>query len=218
MVALGRLVEHDPRSRAYPARRVVRPKSVLWTHRAPVLDQGDLGSCTGNALAQCLNATKFAASRPRRRYLDEQYARLLYAKATVLDTFPGQWPTQDTGSSGLAVAKAGVQLGYLTSYEHAFGFDHFAAALALQPVIIGTNWYSGMFDPDSDGFVTPTGQLAGGHEYLALGINHRERYVTFLNSWSDSWGREGRFRMTFDDFAALLDEDGDVTVPVGKST
>jgi hypothetical protein len=217
MVALGRHVEHDPRSRQYPARKATQPRSVLWTHRAPVLDQGDLGSCTGNALAQCLNTTKFVQSRPGRRYLDEQYARLLYAKATVLDTFPGAWPPTDTGSSGLGVAKAGVALGYLTRYEHAFGFDHFAAALTLQPVIVGTNWYSTMFDTDSDGFVSPAGQLAGGHEYLALGINHRERYVTFLNSWSDGWGVKGKFRMTLDDFTALLDEDGDVTVPVGKA-
>lgn len=216
MVALGRHVEHDPRSKDYPARRVAQPKSVLWTHRAPVLDQGDLGSCTGNALAQCLNTTKFAASRPKRKYLDEQYARLLYAKATTLDTVSGQWPPTDTGSSGLAVAKAGVALGYLSRYDHAFGFDHFAAALALQPVIVGTNWYSTMFKPDSDGFVQPGGQVAGGHEYLALGINYPGRYVTCLNSWSDTWGVNGRFRMTFDDFTALLNEQGDVTVPIGK--
>lgn len=215
MVALGRHVEHDPRSRQYAARRAVQPRSVLWTHRAPVLDQGSLGSCTGNALAQCLNTTKFVESRPRRRYLDEQMARLLYSKATALDNFPGQWPTQDTGSSGLGVAKAGVQLGYLSGYDHAFGFDHFAATLALQPVIVGTNWYSGMFDPASTGFVTPTGQLVGGHEYLALGINQPGRYITFLNSWSDGWGLKGRFRMAFDDFAALLNEQGDVTVPIG---
>lgn len=216
MVALGRLLEHDPRSRDYPARRVAQPRSVLWRHTAPVLDQGSLGSCTGNALAQCLNTTKFAKSRPLHRYLDEQVARLLYSKATALDSFPGQWPTQDTGSSGLGVAKAGVQLGYLSGYDHAFGFDHFAAALALSPVIVGTAWYSGMFDPGTDGYVAPTGQLVGGHEYLVLGINQRGRYVTFLNSWSDTWGVKGRFRLHVDDFAALLDEQGDCTVPIGK--
>ena len=46
-----------------------------------------------------------------------------------LDEFPGQWPTQDTGSSGLAVAKAGVTLGYLQGYDHGFGVDHTASAL-----------------------------------------------------------------------------------------
>lgn len=217
MVALGRRIEHDPQSKQYPARRATRPRTVVWDHKAPVLDQGDLGSCTGNALAQCLNTTKFVRSRPQRRYLDESYARLLYAKATALDDIPGQWPANDTGSSGLAVAKAGVALGYLARYEHAFGFDHFAAAIALQPVIVGTNWYDDMFDPDSRGWVHPTGGMAGGHEYLAIGINHRERYVRFINSWSDQWGVRGHFRMTFDDFASLLSEDGDVTVPIGRT-
>jgi hypothetical protein len=216
MVALGRLVEHDPQSKVYPARRAARPRTVLWDHHAPVLDQGDLGSCTGNALAQCLNTTKFAASRPKRRYLDESYARLLYAKATVLDDFPGQWPTNDTGSSGLAVAKAGVALGYLSAYQHAFGFVHFAEAIQLQPVIIGSNWYDAMFEPDTRGFVKPVGEIAGGHEYLALGINYAGQYVTCLNSWSDQWGSRGRFRLTFADFSTLLQQDGDVTVPIGK--
>lgn len=214
---LGRSVEHDPRSRQFPARRATRPRSVLWVHNAPVLEQGDLGSCTGNAMAQLLNTTKFAKSRPGRRYLDEQYARLLYAKATVLDSFPGAWPPTDTGSSALGVAKAAIALGYCTEYHHCFGFDHFLETIALQPVIAGTSWYSAMFDPDTNGFITPGGQLAGGHEYLILGANTREKYVTILNSWGDGWGRKGRAYITFDDFAALLDEQGDITAPIGKA-
>jgi len=167
-------------------------------------------------LAQCLNTSKFTASRPKRHYLDESYARLLYAKATTLDNIPGQWPTNDTGSSGLAVAKAGKALGYLTGYQHAFGFDHFLAAIQLQPVIVGTNWYQDMFDIDGQGYVSVTGDLAGGHEYLALGVDVTHRYVTCLNSWGQSWGRKGRFRVTFDDFTQLLNQDGDVTAPIGK--
>lgn len=215
--ALGRHVEHDPKSRQYPARRATMPRSVSWAHRAPVLDQGDLGSCTGNAMAQCLNTTKLSTSRPRRRYLDEPLARLLYAKATTLDNIPGAWPTTDTGSTGLAVAKAAVQLGYLARYEHAFGFDHFLAAIVLQPVIVGTNWHDDMFDPDDDGYLHPSGALAGGHEYLIVGANARDEYVTMLNSWGPGWGRNGRARITFADIASLLDQDGDVTVPIGKS-
>ena len=214
--ALGRRVEHDPRSRQYAARRVTRPRSVLWRHNAPVLDQGDLGSCTGNALAQCLNTTPFAASRPSRRYLDVPIARLLYAKSTVLDEFPGQWPTQDTGSSSLGACKAGVALGYLSAYHHAFGFNEAIAALALSPAIAGFNWYEQMFDVDAEGFIRIGGDMVGGHEVAVLGVNVRGRYVTILNSWGQ-WGRNGRARIAFDDFARLLDEQGDVTVPIGRT-
>lgn len=218
MVALGRHVEHDPRSKQYPARRAAQPRSILWTHRAPILDQGTTNSCTGHALAQCLNTTKFVRSRPQRRYLDHRAALDLYSAATELDEFPGPtYPPTDDGSSGLGVAKAGVRLGYLSRYEHAFGFDHFAGAIALSPVIVGTDWYSSMFEPTSSGWVTPSGDMAGGHEYLAVGIHYPERYVRFINSWSDQWGVRGHFRMHFEDFMALLADQGDVTVPLPKA-
>lgn len=210
---LGRHVEHDERSRRYPARTTAVQRTVLWTHSAPVLDQGELGSCTGNALAQCLNTGRFKTSR--KRYLDEAAARTLYSRATALDDDPGQWPPTDTGSSGLAVAKAGVQYGYLTGYQHAFGFDHFLGAIQLSPVIVGTNWYEDMFTP-ANGYLSVSGSAAGGHEYLVLGANLKGQYVTMLNSWSKTWGANGRARIRFNDFQRLLNEDGDVTIPIGK--
>lgn len=212
---LGRRVEHDPRSRDYPARRVTTRRSILWTHLAPVIDQGGLGMCTGAALAQCLNTTHFVTSRPNRFYLDRDDATDLYSLATQLDDFPGEWPILDTGSSGLAVAKAGIRLGYLTAYHHAFGFGHFLDTIAGQPVIAGTDWFDGMFTPDEHGYIHPTGALAGGHEYVVLGADHHRRRVTILNSWSQFWGRRGRAYLTFDDFAALLAAYGDVTAPIG---
>ncbi|WP_161552075.1 hypothetical protein [Mycobacterium xenopi] len=147
-------------------------------------------------------------------YLTENDALELYKLATRLDNVPGTYPPDDTGSSGLAVCKAGKQLGYLSSYRHAFGFDHFCAALQIQPVIVGTDWTADMFDPDSKGFVKPTGQVEGGHEYLALGIDYTAEVLTFLNSWSDGWGDKGRFYMTFADFEKLLAAQGDVCAPV----
>lgn len=137
----------------------------------------------------------------------------LYSTATVIDEYPGAYPPEDTGSSGLAVAKAGVQAGYFQTYDHAFGFDHFVASLQLRPVIVGTNWHEGMFYPTSDGFVRPTGSLAGGHEYLALGVDYETQTLTFLNSWGAGWAQQGRFKMTFADFTTLLGSDGDVTAP-----
>jgi hypothetical protein len=49
---LGRHVGHDPRSRAYAVSEDLLPgsyASAVHQVRIPVLDQGDLGSCTGNA-------------------------------------------------------------------------------------------------------------------------------------------------------------------------
>lgn len=217
MPALGRLVEHDEKSRFFQALKAVTPRSVLWGHHAPVLDQGDRGSCTGNATAQLINTDFFAKSRNHGQYLIESDALKIYELGTKLDDIPGAYPPDDTGSSGLGVAKAGVKLGYFSGYKHAFGFAHFAAAVQLQPVIVGTNWYESMFKPNKSGTVKISGAVAGGHEYLCLGISYESKTLTFLNSWSNSWGVNGRFHMSFAAFTQLLNEQGDVTAPVGKA-
>lgn len=211
---LGRLVEHDPRSRLYQAPQATTPRSVLWGHHAPVLDQGQIGSCTGNATAQLINTDAFAHCRSH--YLTEADAVKIYSLATHVDGLPGTYPPDDSGSSGLGAAKAGVKLGYFTGYKHTFSFDAFCGALQIQPLIVGTNWYDAMFKPDKKGYVHPTGSVAGGHEYLALGIQYETKTITFLNSWSASWGQNGRFYMTFTDFAALLADQGDATAPIPK--
>lgn len=211
MPAFGRLIEHDPRSRMFAAARASTQRSVLHGHSAPVLDQGESNSCTGHALAQCLNTDFFAKSR--QNFLDSRIAFDLYSLATRLDVFPGSYPPDDTGSSGLSVCKAGVRRGYLRGYGHAFGFNNFCRVIQTQPVLIGTSWYSGMSKPDRNGLVVPTGEYEGGHEYLCLGIDYERKLLTFLNSWGPSWGKNGRFFMTFDVFSKLLADRGDVAVP-----
>ena len=213
--ALGRHVNHDPRSRAYPAATATNIRSVIWAHNAPVLDQGQVGSCTGNALAQCLNTEHFAAARGKHEgFLDENDALALYSAATKIDGIPGVYPPNDTGSSGLAVAKAGKNAGYLTGYRHAFGLTHALQALQRSPVIVGTAWYDAMFDPDTDGRVHIGGTIAGGHEWLVLGVDVPASEIIALNSWGENWGTGGRFRMSFTDFGRLLADQGDVTVPL----
>lgn len=223
-LALGRKVNHDSRSRNYPARRATQLRSVLWTHNAPVLDQGDVGGCTGFALTQLLNTTPFATSRPQRRYLTAQHALQLYSAATGEDEFGWTYPPTDNGSSGLGVCKAGQRLGYLSRYEHAFGLDHMLAALQLQPVIVGTAWYEGMTwmpaERGSDRIARPEGKDLGGHEYLCIGADLSRHTLQFINSWGPDWpirnGR-GRFRISFADFERLLADQVDVTVPIGLS-
>lgn len=211
MYSLGRVVEHDPRSRGYLAALAPDLRTVTHRHWGPVLDQGHVGSCTGNAMSQSLNTSPL---RHGRRLLTEDDALALYGAATALDSFPGTYPPDDTGSSGLAVAKAAQTAGLIGSYHHAFGLDQCLAALALQPVLVGSEWTQDMFTPDKDGYVRPTGSVAGGHEYTLLGLDVRRQRVTMLNNWSSSWGRNGRAYITFTDLGTLLDAQGDVTVPV----
>jgi hypothetical protein len=176
------------------------------------------GNCTGNALAQCINTDDFTAARLHGLgtpgYLAEGVAVTLYSDATQIGSPDSPYPPNDQGSDGLSVCKAGVNLGYLKEYRHAFSFGDLVLALQDQPVIMGTYWHQSMFNPSSTGFISPGGDTVGGHEYLALGVNTEQQYLTFLNSWSANWGDRGRFYMTFADVQTLLADQGDVTVPV----
>lgn len=223
---LGRHVEHDSRSRSYRVPRRTGPLvSVRHERRIPVLDQGSLGSCVGNAMegiagtAPCYAG--IPADLPARPSatdagLDEEQAVELYAAATQLDSFPGSYPGQDTGTSGLAGAKAAKAAGLLAGYRHVFSLDDLLTALQTVPVALGSNWYDSMFEPDADGLVTIGGQasVAGGHEYAADGLDVDRQLVLCVNSWGPQWGLSGRFALGWATLERLLAEQGDGIVPV----
>jgi hypothetical protein len=213
---LGRLLEHDERSRNFPARAVApqRIKPVLWRKYGTTLDQGTLGSCTGNAAAHAMNCNPYRENARRvagGRLLLEKDAVSIYTDATIIDPFPGTYPPEDTGSSGLAVAKVLRNRGYIDGYSHAFTPEQARGALQLGPCLFGIWWHESMFEPDQQGYVHPDGRKAGGHEILLIGDDGRNK-ITAQNSWGSRWGAPGgRFHMTYDVFADLMLDDGDVT-------
>jgi hypothetical protein len=226
---LGRHVRHDPRSLRYlaPAADLSTLKSVRHVRHIPVLDQGDLGSCTGNAAEGALGTSPLydalAEGMPHRptgdAEVDEEQARALYSTATTLDGYDGEWPPLDTGSDGLSVAKAALAAGLISGYTHATTLEAALTALAAQPVIAGINWYDTFDSPDKTGRVRigPGATVRGGHEIVLDELDVERRLVWFTNSWSSIWGKAGRAAIGWDDFARLLSEDGDVTVFVPLS-
>jgi hypothetical protein len=214
-LGLGRLLNHDPKSRNFPAPTAAGPvRSVVWTRYGQSLDQGNLGSCTGNALAHWHNTRPNHAAR---KPLDtEADALAYYTRATQLDPFAGQMPDEDTGSDGNSVCKAGREAGILLSWTHVFGFDHLLNALQHGSVLTGSNWYPSMFNPSPAGYVEiGSGERpVGGHEYLYQGVNLRDRYLWAVQSWGPTWGLKGRFKIPFEVARRLLAEDGDATQPV----
>ena len=219
---LGRHVEHDERSRDYDIESVVGAGVALPTgivnhdrHIAP-LNQGQLGSCTGNALTGALMTDPLFTTGEV--LLDESTAVEIYERATKLDTIPGSYPPEDTGSSGLAVCKAAKDLGLLTSYRHAFSWSAALRSLARTPVIIGVAWYSSFDTPDPSGFVsiTSSATVRGGHEFELVEFDADARTVRACNSWGSGWGDGGYFTFSWDDLERLLSkaEQGDATVPL----
>lgn len=225
---LGRHVEHDERSRMFAFSRPVPPPlldhTVIWESSAPILEQGNLGSCTGNAAAQLINTDLFLPVRRakhRPAWLNEHDAVHLYSKATVLDNISGHYRPDDTGSSGIGVAKSLKFYNYIDHYEHCFTWEQFLAGIVTQPVLFGTLWTDQMFVPDAKGVVSvgtiSDATVAGGHEYLCRGINFEKSVCLFRNSWGDTWNpvMKGEFCMSFSDVKKLLANQGDVTVPHG---
>lgn len=211
---LGRHVEHDERSRCFAAPHASGPLvSVDWPRHCDPFDQGDLGSCTGNAMAgAAMTGPLFKVGR----LLDEAAAVTLYEAATRLDKVPGHYPPEDTGSSGLAVAKAAQRSGLISAYHHAFGLSAALYALSKGPVIIGISWYAGFDTPvGSAAQLVISGPSRGGHEVVLDGIDVKAGMVKGTNSWGIGWGNRGRFVMSFGAFGRLLAESGDVVVPVG---
>lgn len=218
---LGRHVNHDSRSLNYSvaAAPISDLKSVRHERYIPILDQGNLGSCTGNAATACLGSGFFWSTIQDKDVLsatdsiaDEKYAVDVYAKATAIDPYAGTYPPKDTGSDGLSVAKVLQSRGLISGYQHATSLAAVLTALAKQPVIVGTEWFDDMFNPAKDGAINVSGSLAGGHEYLLDELDVENQRVWMANSWNEDWGVGGRAYFTWKAFEDLLGRAGDCTV------
>lgn len=218
-LGLGRWVDFDPQSLDYRFTATVRRKSVLHADSAPITDQDGWGGCVGYTDLDVLNTAKFAKSRLRgsggRHYLPNDLGLKFYSLATEIDEWPDEkFPPDDTGTSVLSGAKALKRLNYIDRYEWALTFLDFLAALERQPVMLGTLWTSEMYDPDRSGLVVPKGDLAGGHAYMARGVNYSTERIRCRNHWRKDWGVKGEFYVTFADMEWLLSQQGDAVVPI----
>lgn len=214
---LGRYVNHDPRSRAFAFDTSgITVASVRHTRHIPVLDQGNLGSCTGNAGTGALGTEPFYQTLAAGTVLDESYAVSLYSDATKVDSVPGYYPPTDTGSDGLSVAKVLKSRGLVSGYQHTFTFDDALKALSVTPLLFGTDWYNNFFEPDSSGIISigKNDYVAGGHEVVLDEIDIERQLIGATNSWSTDWGVDGRFYIPFDLFKQLLAQQGDIVVLV----
>jgi len=216
---LGRHVEHDPLSRGYAHRAVegaAALRSVEWPRRVEPYDQ-TLGNCTIQDARGRLSTAPY-----RHRYTSERAARAWYSEETAADEFPGQWPPDDTGSSGLAAAKLARDKGLITGWTSAFTLADALAMLAHGPLGFGSIWLDSMDSPDSSGIVhgSLNAVIRGGHQYECSGLILATEgqvsgsdLLTFYQSWG-LWGffrgTPGRFAMTVADFDDLRQQQGDV--------
>lgn len=226
---LGRNQWLDGRSLAFMVENDAREMGQAlgdqhWDRVLAVLDQGDLGSCTGNAGTGALGtqplydaAGKSVLPAVTDAAAAEKFAVQLYSDATVADGYPGKYPPADTGSSGLAICKVLKSRGTITSFRHARTAYGFLRLLQAGPVLQGMPWYNAFFKPNKSGFIDadPTWSgsgKAGGHEVEAVGveIDTKDAFnsvIIYANSWGTGWGDAGYFRMRLRTYEQLTGVD-----------
>jgi len=226
-LGLGRLRATDERNKLHPmARHLAAPGAPLpirktWTFKGPmVLDQGGSGTCTGHAGVHFIHAAPLS----HKAFLDP-YA--LYREAVLLDEYTDNdgdancvGAACQAGSSGTGIAKALAKRDLIQA-EYVWGSTSREAiewVLTRGPVMMGSNWYDGMFNPTLEGFVKikPNDTIAGGHEYVIRGVDQRRAVAELVNSWGTRWNggtgkkcRAGFFLMDFETLERLFSEDGD---------
>jgi hypothetical protein len=219
---LGRHRLHDPRSRDYDAvtllgeygLAVLPTTEVMHVQHEPPWNQGRIGSCTANAALGCL----VSGPNWRGHAVDEGDATRLYMRETRLDDhqIPGEWPPDDTGSTGLWSMQALRQQGLITGYRHCFSVNTVLAVLAHYPVSIGIPWYQSMFAPGTDAVIEVDygSPVAGGHQVALVGLDPARKLVRVRNSWGTGWGDGGYAWLRWSDLQTLLHLGGDAVVPV----
>lgn len=217
---LGRNMNHDTRSLRYLAPRRDPRKLTSRRHQVnvPIMDQGNVGSCTGHATTNIMGSSHFWPAvkdvLPLDPLLASSWAVKVYSDATLIDPWPGSYLPEDTGSDGLSVAKVMQARGLVSGFVHATSRDAALAALAERVIMVGIGWRSAMFSPDSDGHIRIDGVVEGGHEIAVDEIDVERERVWLRQTWGMGYGLAGRGWVTWDDFGELLADDGDCTVLV----
>lgn len=215
---LGRHVVHDSQSWDYQEklpRQTTRLRTVQHRRYDPIPEPNqEIGCCT--FVAECmLGNTK--GNRVMGEVLDMDLAVRGYGLATQLDPFDGIYPPNDTGSSGLAAAKAAVQLGIAVEYVWYFSVEDVLIGLQSHPISFGGKWTYDMFDANRiNALVRPTGEVAGGHQWVLSGYVASEELIVGECWWGPDFGYNGRFYITVSDFRSLMEDRGDAHYTVRK--
>lgn len=210
---LGRYYDPDERDEGYLLRSVAGrvgidslPEYSYWVQQT-TLDQNGYSRCVGYRWKTLL------INSPVRQKAEYPTPDDIYFLAQDNDPWPGREPSY-YGTSVRAGAKACVDLGVVSEYRWAFTMDDLLTWLFLYgPLVVGTEWFDGMYDPDEDGYIWPTGSGGNGHCYGVTGGNRVQRKLRIHNSWGSNWSDNGLAWMTFDAFESLLANGGEACFP-----
>lgn len=209
---LGRLFVPDARDLDYPATKLLPLKAEFRTYRywndtGWWGDQGQTPQCVGYAWTHWLEDGPVTQGGVPPILKPET----IYHEAQKIDEWPGE---NYDGTSVRAGAKVLQSRGFISSYHWAMNIDEVIHCLLnIGPMVMGTNWYSSMFEPNDDNIIEVRGtRPAGGHAYDANGINLIRGWIRIKQSWGRSWANHGHAYMYIEDFERLLNENGEACI------
>lgn len=217
--SLGRVYIEDKRDLNYliknnqrTLQQISTPPKVLtqryWDANGWWGDQGNTPQCVGYSWSHWLEDGPVQQSGipPIIKPFD------IYKNAQKLDEWYGE---NYDGTSVRGAVKYLKNIGKVKSYYWAFNIQTLSETiLKLGPVVVGTNWYNGMFYPNKNGLIKIGGQMVGGHAYLINGVDTKTKQFRIKNSWGKSWGKGGHAFISFNDMSRLIKENGEICLAI----
>lgn len=206
--------------------RAALPKKVdLRNECSPVENQGNLGSCTANAL---VGALEFLEIKDGATFVDLSRLFVYYNERSIEGTV-----NQDSGAflrDGIkSLAKLGVcpepewpyriadftkkpttkcyadaKKHQITSYHRISVLDEMRTCLADgYPFVFGFTVYTAFESAQvaKTGVLNlpgPKEKVLGGHAVMAVGYDDSQKRFIIRNSWDTDWGMKGYFTMPYD--------------------
>jgi C1A family cysteine protease len=208
-----------------PVPAVLPPSADLRAACPPVEDQGQLGSCTANALA---GALEFLEIKDKVPLVDLSRLFIYYNERVIehsvksdsgamlrdgIKTLAKQgvctekkWPyviSRFTQKPPAACFKEAAQH-QITSYQRILTLDEMRACLAEGfPFVLGFTVYESFESQQvaRTGVVSmpkPSERVVGGHAVVAVGYHDAEKRFIVRNSWGTGWGMRGHFTIPYD--------------------
>jgi C1A family cysteine protease len=211
--------------RAFKLFRLTPKKVDLRPLCSPVENQGNLGSCTANAIA---GALEFLEKKNKVSFVDMSRLFIYYNERVIehsVDSDSGamirdgikslkkqgvcsekSWPyviSKFSVKPSTVCYKEALNH-HITSYHRITTFNDMRQCIAEGfPFVFGFTVYES-FELQT---VAKTGivnmpksneQVLGGHAVLAVGYNDKDKRFIVRNSWGTSWGIKGYFTMPYD--------------------
>ncbi len=212
-------------SQVLPVIEALPPAVNLRATCSPVENQGQLGSCTANALVGTL---EFLERKDSLKFIDLSRLFIYYDERAIEHTVKSdsgaqirdgiktlakqgvcpekEWPYNIVKFAVKPTAKCykDALQHQITSYHRVVTLDEMRNCLAAGfPFIFGFTVYESFESQQvaQTGILNmpqPGEKVLGGHAVVAVGYNDSEKRFLVRNSWGTGWGQQGYFTIPYD--------------------